>query len=125
MKLLLIIAAAVLIGLLPDLPRKRRKTRKTAENKKAPPYTLYDVEKAKRDRQQAAKKAQAQRDIETAKATINDLDLLMDAAQRRYYGASKDKDTEKALRQIITLRKQIAVAESKIKKAEYILEYGG
>ena len=84
---------------------------------------MYDCKKAERDRKQAAKKAQAQRDIETAQATINNLDLLMDAAQRRYYDASKDKDAEKALRQIMTLRKQIATAEAKAEKAKYIVRY--
>lgn len=104
-------------------------TYKPPEKKKAPaaqaaiPVTMYDVKKAERDRKQAARKAQAQRDIETAQATLNDLDLLMDAAQRRYYGASKDKDTEKALRQIMTLRKQIATEENKIEKAKYIIKY--
>lgn len=94
----------------------------------SPPPLIITPEWCKqreRERKQAAKKAQARRDIETAQATINDLDLLMDAAQRRYYGASKDKDTEKALRQIMTLRKQIATAEAKIEKAKYILKYGG
>lgn len=83
------------------------------------------VKQQERERKQAAKKAQARRDLETAKATINDLDLLMDAAQRRYYEATKDKDAEKSLRQIVALRKQIAAAEAKIEKAKYIIKYGG
>lgn len=90
-----------------------------------PVITIEWCKQQEHQRKQAAKKAQAQRDIETAKAAINDLDLLMDAAQRRYYGASKDKDAEKALRQIMTLRKQIAAAEAKIEKAKYIIKYGG
>ena len=83
------------------------------------------VKQQERQRKQAAKKAQAQRDIETAKETLNDLDLLMDAAQRRYYESAKGKDAEKALRQIVALRKQIAAAEAKIEKAKYIIKYGG
>lgn len=112
-------------------PRKRRRIataqqprqRQTVPVYSPPPVTMYDCKKAERDRKQAAKKAQAQRDIETAQATINDLDVLMDAAQRRYDEASKDKDTEKALRQIMALRKQIAATESKIEKAKYIVMY--
>lgn len=90
-----------------------------------PVITLEWCKQQERQRKQAAKKAQARRDIETAQATINDLDLLMDAALRRYYEASKDKDAEKALRQVVTLRKQIAATENKIEKAKYILKYGG
>lgn len=94
----------------------------------SPPPLIITLEWCKQQekkRKQAAKKAQARRDIETAKATINDLDLLMDAAQRRYYESAKDKDAEKALRQIVALRKQIAAAEAKIEKAKYIIKYGG
>lgn len=98
-----------------------------------PVITLEYCKQQERERKQAAKKAQARRDIETAKATINDLDILMDVAQRRYYesvkdkdkGKDKDKDAEKALRQIVALRKQIAAAEAKIEKAKYIIKYGG
>lgn len=118
MTLLLIIAVAgAIYGWITYKPPKKKKA--PAD----PPYTMYDVKKAERDRKQAAKKAQARRDIETAQATINDMDLLMDAAQRRYYDASKDKDAEKALRQIMTLRKQIATAENKIEKAKYTIRY--
>ena len=123
MKLLLIIAVTgLLYGWI---------TYKPPEKKKAPAEPAQDAatlelrKQQDKQRKQAARKAQAQRDIYTAQATINDLDLLMDAAQRRYYGASKDKDTEKALRQIMTLRKQIATAENKIEKSKYILKYGG
>ena len=87
--------------------------------------TVYDAEEAERDRKQAAKKARAEREIETAQATLNDLDLLMDAAQRRYYAATKDKDIEKAQRQVIALRKQIAAQVEKIEKAKFIVKYGG
>lgn len=94
----------------------------------SPPPLIITLEWCKQQekkRKQAAKKAQARRDIETAEETLNDLDLLMDAAQRRYYEAAKDKDAEKALRQIVTLRKQIAATENKIEKAKYIIKYGG
>lgn len=90
-----------------------------------PVITLEWCKQRERERKQAARKAQAQRDIETAKETLNDLDLLMDAAQRRYYESAKDKEAEKALRQIVTLRKQIAAAEAKSEKAKYIIKYGG
>lgn len=95
------------------------------EKKKPPvavPVTIGDV---KRARKEAAKKERAEREMETAQATLNDLDLLMDAAQRRYYAATKDKDIEKAQRQIISLRKQIAAQVEKIEKAKYIMKYGG
>ena len=105
-------------------------TYKPPEKKKAPadPPPVVTVEYCKQreqERKQAARKAQAQREIETAQATLNDLDLLMDAAQRRYYAATKDKDIEKAQRQIISLRKQIAAQVEKIEKAKYIVKYGG
>lgn len=90
-----------------------------------PVITIEWCKQQEHQRKQAAKKVQAQRDIETAKETLNDLDLLMDAAQRRYHLATKGKDTEKALRQIVALRKQIAAAEAKIEKAKYIIKYGG
>lgn len=98
---------------------------KPKEKKKPPvPVTVGDVKRAEKARKEAAKRERAAREMETAQATLNDLDLLMDAAQRRYYGASKDKDTEKALRQIMTLRKQIAAQVEKIEKAKYIVKYG-
>lgn len=96
------------------------------EKKKPPaPVTVGDVKREEKKRKEAAKKEQAAREMETAQATLNDLDLLMDAAQRRYYAATKDKDIEKAQRQIITLRKQIAAQVEKIEKAKYIVKYGG
>lgn len=104
-------------------------TYKPPKKKKAPadPHPVVTVEycrQQEQERKQAARKAQAQREMETAQATINDLDLLMDAAQRRYYAATKDKDIEKAQRQIITLRKQIAAQVEKIEKAKFIVKYG-
>lgn len=121
MKLLLIIAVAgFLYGWI---------TYKPPEKKKAPAapaaisVTMYDVKKAEQERKQAARKAQARRDIETAQATINDLDVLMDAAQERYHDAAGSKETEKALRQIMTLRKQIATTENRLEKAKYIVKY--
>lgn len=101
---------------------------KPKEKKKPPvpvPVTVGDVKRAEKERKEAAKKEQAAREVETAQATLNDLDLLMDAAQRRYYAATKDKDIEKAQRQIISLRKQIAAQVEKIEKAKYIVKYGG
>lgn len=122
MKLLLIIAVAgFLYGWITYKPPKKKK----APADPPPVVTMEYCRRQERERKQAARKAQAARDIETAQATLNDLDLLMDAAQRRYYGASKDKDVEKAQRQIITLRKQIAAQVEKIEKAKYILKYGG
>jgi hypothetical protein len=55
--------------------------------------------------------------------TLNGLDLLMDAAQERYHNAASAKETEKALRQIMALRKQIATTEAKIEKEKYIVKY--
>lgn len=96
----------------------------TPKEKERPP-THVTVGDAKKARKEAAKKEQAAREMEAAQATLNDLDLLMDAAQRRYYAATKDKDIEKAQRQIISLRKQIAAQVEKIEKAKYIVKYGG
>ena len=101
---------------------------KPKEKKKPPvavPVTVGDVKRAEKARKEAAKKERAEREMETAQATLNDLDLLMDAAQRRYYAATKDKDIEKAQRQIISLRKQIAAQVEKIEKAKNIIKYGG
>ena len=96
------------------------------EKKKPPaPVTVGDAKRAEKARKEAAKKEQAAREMETAQATLNDLDLLMDAAQRRYYAATKDKDIEKAQRQIIALRRQIAAQVEKIEKAKFIVKYGG
>lgn len=106
-------------------------TYKPPEKKKAPTASAQEVitlewcKQQDKQRKQAARKAQAEREMETAQVTINDLDLLMDAAQRRYYAATKDKDVEKAQRQIISLRKQIAAQVEKIEKAKYIIKYGG
>ena len=98
---------------------------KWKQKKKERPPTHVTAADVKRARKEAAKKERAAREIETAQATLNDLDLLMDAAQRRYYAATKDKDIEKAQRQIISLRKQIAAQVEKIEKAKYIVKYGG
>lgn len=99
---------------------------KPKEKKKPPaPVTVGDVKRAEKKRKEAAKKERAAREMETAQATLNDLDLLMDAAQRRYYAATKDQDIEKAQRQIIALRRQIAAQVEKIEKAKYIVKYGG
>ena len=98
------------------------------EKKKPPapvPVTFGDVKRAEKARKEAEKKERAAREMETAQATLNDLDLLMDAAQRRYYAATKDKDIEKAQRQIIALRRQIAAQVEKIEKAKFIIKYGG
>lgn len=120
MKLLLILfIAGGLYGWITYRPPKKKK----APSDPPPVVTVEYCKQQEQERKQAARKAQAARDIETAQATINDLNLLMDAAQRRYYGATKDKDTEKALRQIMTLRKQIATEENKIEKAKYIIKY--
>lgn len=117
--LLIIVVAGFIHGCITYKPPEKKK----APAEPPPVITPEYCRQKEQERKQAARKAQARRDIETAQATINDLDLLMDAAQRRYYGASKDKDAEKALRQIMTLRKQIATEKNKIEKAKYIVKY--
>lgn len=99
----------------------------TPKEKERPPApaTVGDMKRKEKARKEAAKKERAEREMETAQATLNDLDLLMDAAQRRYYAATKDKDIEKAQRQIIALRRQTAAQVEKIEKAKYVLKYGG
>ena len=87
--------------------------------------TIYDAEKAEQDRKQSAKKAQAQRDIETQTERVRLLDALLDNAKLKYERATKDKDIERLTRQIISLEGQIAAAESRIEKAKYIVKYGG
>lgn len=123
--ILLLLALWLLSKLLRKLPRIQRKHR---QRNNSPPPLIVTPEWCKqqeRDRKEAAKKAQAAREIETAQATLNDLDLLMDAAQYRYHNSTKDKDIEKAQRQIISLRRQIAAQVEKIEKAKYIVKYGG
>lgn len=123
--ILLLLALWLLSRLLRNLPRIRRKRRPRSTS---PPPLIVTPEWCKqqeRERKEAAKKAQAAREIETARETLNDLDLLMDAAQYRYHNATKDKDIEKAQRQIISLRKQIAATVEKIEKAKFIIKYGG
>lgn len=120
MILLLIIAVAGFIyGWITYKPPEKKK----APAEPPPVITLEYCRQKEQERKQAARKAQARRDIETAQATINDLDLLMDAAQRRYDEASKDKDVEKSLRQIMTLRKQISAQVEKIEKAKDVIKY--
>lgn len=124
-------AVCSLIQRIPHRKRRRFTTadrpqqRQTAQVYSPPPVTLYDVKKAERDRKERLKKDAARHDLPVLVDTLNDLDALMDAAQERYHNAAGSKETEKALRQIMTLRKQIAATESKIEKAKYIIKYGG
>lgn len=123
--LLSLLALWLLSRPLRKLPRIQRKRR---QRNSGPPPLIATPEWCKqqeRQRKQEAKKAQAAREIETAQETLNDLDLLMDAAQYRYHNSTKDKDIEKAQRQIISLRRQIAATVEKIEKAKYTLQYGG
>ena len=105
-------------------------TYKPPEKKKAPadPPPVVTVEYCKQreqERKQAARKAQAQRDIETQTERVRLLDALLDNAKLKYERATKDKDIERLTRQIISLEGQIAAAESRIEKAKYIVKYGG
>jgi len=121
----LLLALWLLSRLLRKMPRIQHKRR---QRNNSPPPLIVTPEWCKqqeRERKEAAKKAQAAWEIETAQETLNDLDLLMDAAQYRYHNSTKDKDIEKAQRQIISLRRQIAATVEKIEKAKYILQYGG
>jgi uncharacterized protein (UPF0335 family) len=86
---------------------------------------MYDVKKAEKDRKERLKKDAARHDLPVLIDNLNGLDVLMDAAQERYQNAAGSKETEKALRQIMTLRKQIAATEARIEKAKYIVKYGG
>jgi hypothetical protein len=90
--LLILTVAGFLYGWITYKPPEKKKTPAAQEQDVVTPEWCKQQEK---QRKRAARKAKARRDIETAQATLNDLDLLMDAAQRRYYEASKDKDTEK------------------------------
>lgn len=119
-KLLLIFAiAGGLYGWITYKPPKK----KTPAAPAAIPVTMYDVKKAERDRKQAARKAQARRDIETLTERVKLLDALLDGAKAKYQTATKDKDVERLTRQIISLSGQIATAENKIEKAKYIIKY--
>lgn len=123
--ILLLLALWLVSRMLRKLPRIRRKRRPRSTSPPPPIVTPEWCKQQERQRKEAAKKAQAAREIETAQETLNDLDLLMDAAQYRYHNSTKDKDIEKAQRQIISLRGQIAAQVEKIEKAKYILKYGG
>ena len=123
--ILFLFALWLLSGLLRKLPRIRCKRTPRSASPPPPIVTPEWCKQQERERKEAAKKAQAAREIETARATLNDLDLLMDAAQYRYHNSTKDKDIEKAQRQIISLRRQIAAQVEKIEKAKYTLQYGG
>lgn len=123
--ILLLFALWLLSRLLRKMPRIQRKRRQRNNSPPPPVVTPEWCKQQERERKEAAKKAQAAREIETAQETLNDLDLLMDAAQYRYHNATKGKDIEKAQRQIISLRRQIAAQAEKIEKAKYILKYGG
>ena len=87
--------------------------------------TIYDVEKAERDRKQAAKKRQATEDIEHLQENLKLLYPLLDAAKAKYQDATDDKEIEKLTKQIISLQNKIHAAESKIEKSEFIIKYGG
>ena len=119
MILLLIIAVAgFLCGWITYKPPEKKKAQE-------PPYTMYDVKKAERDRKQAAKKKQATEDIEHLKENLKLLYPLLDAAKAKYQDATDDKEIEKLTKQIISLQNKIHAAESKNEKSEFIIKYGG
>lgn len=129
-------------------------TRKPKEAKQASVpcgiVTVYDAEKAKQDRKQAAKKAQAAEDQAFFERKLPILHEMLDAANdslahakssleyaelaNRESGAAVvsgkqiaayRKERENALKQIMKLEGQIHAAEARIEKAKYIVKYGG
>lgn len=118
--LLIIAVAGFLYGWITYKPPEKKKAPATQA---AIPVTMYDVKKAERDRKERLKKDIARHDLATLAETAKDLYTLMDAAQERYHNAAGSKDTEKALRQIMALRKQIAATEARIEKAKYTIKY--
>lgn len=86
-----------------------------------PPVREKSQKEIEADRKREERKAQARRDVKTWTETLADLDLLMDAARRRYSIAQNDAAAEKALKQVIALRQRISSAVAKLEKAERIL----
>lgn len=70
------------------------------------------------ERRNTIAQAVARIDTEEINQRINALDLLMDAAQAKYYNAATDTEEEQALRRIISLRRQIATAEKQLARAQ-------
>lgn len=112
--------------------------------------TLYDVEKAEKERKEVAKKKQAAEDQAFFERKLPILHEMLDAANdslahanasleyaelaNRESGAAVvsgkqiaayRKERENALKQIMKLEGQIHAAEARIEKAKYIVKYGG
>lgn len=123
------------------------------EKKKPPvavPVTVGDVKRAEKARKEAAKKEQAEEDkafferklpilhemLDAANDSLKHADASLEYAElaNRESGAAVvsgkqiaayRKERENALKQIMKLEGQIHAAEARIKKAKYILKYGG
>lgn len=117
MKLLLIIAAAVLVGLLPDLPRKRRRTREPPPANCAP-LVLHQINEDEKQRKAEAKRRETLAAVQYEAANVAMLDALLDAAKAAYTNAASEKEREKQARKIIALRRQIQAAEARIERAK-------
>lgn len=133
MQLIFFICCWAICSLFKRRPHKRRRItttdrtrqRQTVPVYSPPPITMYDVKKAERDRMQAAKKAQTQRDIERLEEQAKILNDMLVNAQ---YMADEDGETpqyyERMQNKIISLQNRLATAENKIEKAKYIIKYG-
>ena len=118
MKLLLIIAAAVLVGLLPDLPRKRRRRDSKPPPANCAPMLLHQIAEDEKQRKAEAKRRETLAAVQYEAANVAMLDALLDTAKADYANAASEKEREKQARKIIALRRQIQAAEARIERAK-------
>lgn len=118
MKLLLIIAAAVMVGLLPDLPRKRRRRDSKPPPVNCAPLVLHQIETDEKRRKAEAKRRETLAAVQYEAANVALLDAMLDTAKAAYTNAAGEKEREKQARKIIALRRQIQAAEARIERAK-------
>lgn len=105
-------------------------TYKPPEKKKAPAAPAQEVitlewcRQQEQERKQAARKAQAQRDIERMEAQAKILhDMLFNAQCMADEDGKTPQYYERMQNKIMSLQNRLAAAENKIEKAKYIIKY--
>ena len=117
----IIAAVMATVGAVESAKDKRETERREAERRKSAKKATPNAKVLKAEEKRRA----ARKTIEIEAENLDDLYLLMDTAQERYHNAAGSRETEKALRQVMALRRQIAATEARIEKAKYIVKYGG